>query len=248
MLVGGQALALWVNALQVPVPSVLAGGVTVDVDFLGTKADAAEHLEFLKIATAGQALRAEVRFPQPFEKTPNSAKITIFRGEQIEAEIDYLSHIIGYVGKDEDRLKERAILVEDLYQEGSSLRVMHPFDCLKSRLHNIYSLPNKRNTIHVAQAHLAVDVMKAYLLRLIGEAGDVRAALLPLLEAIIGLAASVVGLNAYQVYGLDVLDCLPQECLPDRFLQVRLPQAVAYINRRRIGRKGGKRRLLQNQR
>ena len=245
MLVGGQALALWVNALEVPVPAVLAGGVTVDVDFLGSKADAQEHLKFLEIATARARLRAEVRFPQAFENTPNSAKITIFRDAEIEAEIDYLSHIIGYVGKDEERLKARAIIVEDAYAAGSSLRVMHPFDCLRSRLCNLYSLPNKRNSIHVAQAHLAVCIMKAYLVRLINEASDVRAALFPLLESLIDLATSVVGVNAFQTYGVDVIDCFPTELLPGSFMEKRFPQAVSYIDRRRVGRRGGKKNLLR---
>lgn len=241
MLVGGQALALWVTALDVPVPKALSAGVTLDVDFLGTRAAAEEHHQFLKIAAARQRMRAEVKFPKPFENTPNSAKITIFRDGDVEAEIDYLSHIIGYVGKEEQRLKDRAIVVEDLYEEGSILRVMHPFDCLRSRVHNLYSLPSKRNPIHVAQAHLAVDVLRAYLVRLAVEPDDAREELFPLLEEIIVLAASSAGVVASNTFGINVLACVPEEGLPERFLKQRLPQATAYVERRRRGRRGGKR-------
>lgn len=240
MLVGGQALALWVNALNVAVPSALEGGVTVDVDFLGSAADAREHHAFLEIATAEKKMWTEVHFPLPFENTPNSAKITIFRESGIAAEIDYLSHIIGYVGKDEARLKARAIEIKDLYFSGSSLKVMHPFDCLRSRLCNIYSLPNKRNTIHVAQAHLSLEVMKAYILRLTAEEVDARAQLYPLLEEIVALASSRVGVDTFQNFGIDVLSCLPVEQLPECFVAKRLAQAEAYVQRRRFGKKGGR--------
>lgn len=240
MLVGGQSLALWVNALDVPVPRALEGGVTVDVDFLGSAADAREHHAFLEIATAEKRMWTEVHFPEPFENTPNSAKITIFRPSGIAAEIDYLSHIIGYVGKDEERLKARAIEIKDLYFAGSSLRVMHPFDCLRSRLCNIYSLPSKRNSVHVAQAKLSLEVMKAYILRVIAEELDERAQLYPLLEEIIGLASSRVGVDSFHNFGIDVLSCLPVEQLPERFVAKRFAQAYAYVQRRRFGKKGGK--------
>lgn len=241
LLVGGQALALWVNALDVPLPTALAGGVTVDVDFLGSAADALEHHAFLEIATAEKRMRTEIHFPPPFENTPNSAKITIFRQSDIAAEIDYLSHIIGYAGKDEDRLKDRAIEITDLYFAGSSLRVMHPFGCMRSRLCNLYSLPSKRNTIHVAQAHLALDVMRAFILKLTEEEASARAQLYPLLEEIIALAASRFGIDAFHSFGIDVLSCLPLEQLPEPFVGRRLTVAQAYIDRRRFGRKGGRR-------
>ncbi|WP_459061917.1 hypothetical protein [Stenotrophomonas sp. PSU-St15] len=241
LLVGGQALALWVNALDVPLPTALAGGVTVDVDFLGSATDAREHHAFLEIATAEKRMRTEIHFPQPFENTPNSAKITIFRASGIAAEIDYLSHIIGYVGKDEDRLKDRAIEITDLYFSGSSLHVMHPFDCLRSRLCNIHSLPSKRNTIHVAQARLALEVMRAFILKLTEEESDTRAQMYPLLEEIISLASSRVGVDTFHHFGIDVLSCLPVDQLPEPFVNRRLPLAQDYIHRRRFGKKGGKR-------
>lgn len=241
LLVGGQALALWVNALDIPLPTALAGGVTVDVDFLGSAADAREHHAFLEIATAEKRMRTEIHFPQPFENTPNSAKITIFRASGIAAEIDYLSHLIGYAGKDEYRLKDRAIEITDLYFAGSSLRVMHPFDCLRSRLCNIYSLPNKRNTIHVAQARLALAVMRAFILKLTEEETGARAQLYPLLEEVISLAASRVGIDTFHNFGIEVLSCLPVDQLPAPFIVRRLPIAQAYIERRRFGKKGGRR-------
>lgn len=239
MLVGGQALALWVNALDVPIPDVLSAGVTVDVDYLGSRADAQEHWKILSIAAGKQALRAEVHFPSPGDTTPNSAKITILRGTNIEAEIDYLCHLVGYVGRDEERLKGRAIVVEGLFAPGTKLRVMHPFDCLRSRLHNLFSLPGKRNKLHVAQAQLSLGVLKAYLVRLT-TAPDPRPELLPLLEELIVLAASRAGVNAYNVFGVDVFACLPEDGLPERFLAIRLPQARAYVDRRRYGRRGGR--------
>jgi hypothetical protein len=241
MLVGGQALALWVTALDVPIPAALSAGVTLDVDFLGTRDAAEEHHRFLQIATQRHHLRAEVRFPKPFENTPNSAKITIYRGDEVEAEIDYLSHIAGYCGREEQSLKDRAIIVEDLYEAGTILRVMHPFDCLRSRVHNLYSLPSKRNPIHIAQAHLAIDVLRAFLVRLTSEPGDAREQLLPVLEQVISLAAGNAGVAAHNEFGVDVMACIPESGLPDRFHLQRLPQAAAYVKRRRGGRKGGKR-------
>lgn len=239
MLVGGQALALWVNALDLPIPDALSAGVTVDVDYLGSKVDAHEHWKILSVAADKQSMRAEVHFPSPGDTTPNAAKITILRGTNVEAEIDYLCHLVGYVGHDEERLKNRAIVVEGLFAPGTELRVMHPFDCLRSRMHNLFSLPSKRNILHVAQANLSLSVLKAYLSRLTKEP-DPRPELLPLLEELIVLAASRAGVCAYNEFGVDALSCLPDSDLPERFLTIRLPQARAYVDRRRYGRRGGR--------
>ena len=240
ILVGGQAIALWVVALGVPIPPALEAGVTVDVDYLGTKQDAREHVDFLRASLQGGKLRCEVRFPRPFENTPNSAKITIYDDDQVAAEIDYLSSIIGYAGQDEEKLRSRAIAVDWAGINGSVLQVMHPFDCLRSRIFNLYELPSKRGVFSVAQCHLALSVLRAYIEHAIQSGALHRQLLFPLVEQVIELTTSRPGVDAFHKFNLDIMEALPIIPFYENFHERRLPQALQYIERRRYGRRKGR--------
>ena len=240
ILVGGQAIALWVSALGVPIPPALEAGVTVDVDYLGTKQDAREHVDFLRASLQGRKLRCEVRFPKPIENTPNSAKITIYNDDQVAAEIDYLSSIIGYAGQDEEKLRSRAIAVDWAGINGSVLQVMHPFDCLRSRIFNLYELPSKRGVFSVAQCHLALSVLRAYIEHAIQSGALHRQLLFPLVEQVIELTTSRAGVDAFHKFNLDIMGALPAIPFYENFHERRLPQALRFIERRRYGRRKGR--------
>jgi hypothetical protein len=57
---------------------------------------------------------------------------------------------------------------------GVDLRVLHPLDVLESRLQNLLLIPGKRHAAGIAQAHLAVRVVNAFLIRRIEEDASLR--------------------------------------------------------------------------
>ncbi len=239
ILVGGQALALWVSALNIPLPAALEAGVTYDVDYLGSRADAEAHFDLLETSFRGGALRAELRFPEPFEPTPNTAKITVFNGDAIAGEIDYLGAVIGYVGPAEIALRRRAIPIDWPGAHGS-LQVMHPFDCVQSRVHNLYALPSKRNPFHLAQTRLSLQVLKTYLSQTAATETSPRKILLPIAEEVIDLAHGRAGVFVHDHWEIDVLDAIPAAQYPSEFVRKRYGQAVRYAERCRNGRRGGR--------
>src|SRR5262249_49882951 len=79
-------------------------------------------------------------------------------------QIDFLAAIVGIATAD---AAERAVDVE--LPDGATLRVLHPLDVLESRLRNIQSLASKRNPVGVAQANLALQVVRKFLETLLAE-------------------------------------------------------------------------------
>jgi hypothetical protein len=241
LLVAGQALATWVDVFQLPLPSALMAGVTSDLDFLGDKDAAMLHHRLL----SGRYERVELIIPRFGEVTPNTAKILVYGEDQeaVEAEIDYLGALCGYGIEDEDRLKRRAIEIEfPSVPAAVKIRVMHPFDCLKSRIHNLATLTAKQNYRGVAQALLASDVQRAYFRHVFDTPGaDIRALIFPMAEAVIDLACQVDGVRVYHEFGVDVIACIEPSWFPEVFRQRRWPKALEQVQRRRFGRKGKKR-------
>lgn len=229
ILVAGQALATWVHVFEMPVPTALESGVTRDFDYLGDKAAAEAHSNILE----GRGLTVTLHFPDPDHLTPNTAvlMVRVPDGTSAETEIDYLGALCGYKLEDEVRLKARAIPIKF---EGavSPLRVMHPFDCLKSRFHNLDMLPNKRNAQGIAQAHLAVAVVREFLARALAH-DQVRSIALPMAERVIELAVSAVGVRVFRDFGIDPLEAIDVGSFPDLFRERRWPQAKEYVERRR---------------
>lgn len=241
ILVAGQALATWVDVFRLPLPRALDAGVTHDMDFLGDREAAQQH----HLVLSGRYGRVELLIPRFGDITPNTAKILVYGQDQttVAAEIDYLGSLCGYQLEDKDRLRRRAIKIEfpgvDLPVE---IQVMHPFDCLKSRVHNLATLTAKQNPRGLAQAHLAIDVVRAYFEQILQtEGADLRRLLYPMVEAVIDLTGSVDGVRAYHEFGVDLTSCIDSTLFPDLFQTKRWPKAVETIQRRRYGRSGKKR-------
>lgn len=239
LLVAGQALATWVDVFALPLPPALSAGVTRDLDFLGDKHAAALHHKLL----SSRYGKVELLIPKFGEITPNTAKILVYGDhDDIAAEIDYLGSLCGYQLEDEERLHRRAIPIEfPGFAAPVQIRVMHPFDCLKSRIHNLTTLTAKQNQQGLAQAKLAVDVVREHFREILRTDGaNLRLLLFPLAEAIIELAASRDGVRSFHEFGVDVLTSIEPEKFPENFREVRWPQALRYVSRRRYGREGKK--------
>lgn len=93
--------------------------------------------------------------------------------------------------------------------------ILHPLDVLESRLRNLAELPSKRNLQGIAQADLAIDVTRCFVLELLLREGNMR----QILNAI----------------GAVVADQIPSE----EFRTLRWPQLQTLIaeQRRRYARR-----------
>jgi hypothetical protein len=213
ILVVGQALAFWATSFSIPLSGELAEGVTADIDFLGSREDARR----LAAKLHGTAL-----IPSADDATPNSGKVIVrdFGATGRSLEIDYLSMLAGL---DEKAVVRRAIPVQTAT---SRLRVLHPFDCLASRVCNLHLLPAKRNAHGLAQARLALQVMTSFFLAQL-RAGQEKA-LYKVIEHLAALASSRSGRFVQRHHDLDLMACVPIEHFTGQaFRMKRWPQLLA---------------------
>lgn|GEM_PF-2159313 len=157
ILVGGQALGIWVDLLLEPnLVDTLGGPVTSkDVDFFGNVDLAQELAEHL----GGQVVRPDA----DHITTPETAIVLYERGGK-SYQIDILGRLAGLT---ETEVREGWI---DLpYGDGDDkvvVRVMAPFEVLRSRIANIVVL--RRNDAGAArQLQISPHVVEAYIRQLL---------------------------------------------------------------------------------
>lgn len=184
-LVGGQAVALWEHLLGLPVLTE-----TVDIDFLG---DAAQAQDLAAV------LGYQCRVPTDFDPTPNTAILVNQAGEVVA---DFLAFVAGL--NETDILRRRLRITSD---KGHAFFVLHPFDCLASRLANIALIPGKRGPQGYAQLGAAVRICRAYLLRLADERKTDEA--IRMANRIFDLALTDTGKRVFFERGIDLLEALP---------------------------------------
>src|ERR1700680_122993 len=195
LLVGGQALAFWADHLQVERPVNLVSGVTADADFIGDS-DLAKDL--------ARRLGWQVWIPALDDSTPQTGKVTHRTRSGEVKQVDFLSGVVGLTTKD---LVRRAIEME--IPNIGRLRVIHPVDVLDSRIQNLHLLPEKRTDAGIAQARLAVDVARAFILQEVATR-DERVGL-KLLERIADIASDIAAVRVFLLYDIDPLKAVPLE-------------------------------------
>lgn len=223
LLVGGQALAFWADHLQVERPLDLVSGVTADADFIGDSFLAKE------LATR---LGWKLWIPALDDSTPQTGKVTHRTKSGAVKQVDFLSGVAGLTTKD---LARRAIEIE--IPEIGNLRVIHPLDVLDSRIQNLHLLPEKRTPAGIAQAGLAVDVVRAFIRHEV-VTRDERSGL-KLLERVAEIAGDMAAVRVFLLYDIDPLRSIPLEDFrtTPTLHKVRWPQIVAEV--------GGKRESLR---
>jgi len=128
--------------------------------------------------------------------------------------VDFLSTLIGLI---QDEVRRMAVPVE---VEGEPpVWVMHPILCLQSRLENLYRLPAKRNGNGVAQARVAVDVAREFLIGLHADEDQRSAGRAA--KRICRIAASPAGVFAFFEYQIDPLAAVDPGRFPDPRFQER---------------------------
>lgn len=219
LLVGGQALAFWADHLQVERPQSLISGVTADADFIG---DAA-------LATRlGKRLGWQTWIPSLDDSTPQTGKVTHRTKSGEVKQVDFLSGVVGLTTKD---LARRAIEMD--IPDIGRLRVIHPADVLDSRIQNLHLLPEKRNDAGIAQARLALGVVRAFIAREVATRGE-RVGL-KLLERIAEMAIDIASVRVFLLYGIDPLESIPLEQFrtTTALHKVRWPQILSEVTRKR---------------
>lgn len=218
ILVGGQALALWVDRYNIARPPALREAITSDVDFRGTR----QHAQAL-----ARSLSWSLHIPSMDNATPQSAKVAIRLANGDVKEIDFLAHLAGM---DNRALARRSVSIE--IPGIGILRVIEPMDLLESRCQNLLLLPEKRNETGVAQATLAIGAARGYILETLKDAGERPA--LRLLERVGTLAVQKAGIHAWRTYGVEILEAVPIEAFKSpKLASHRWPAILHLANRKR---------------
>ena len=216
LLVGGQALAVWAQFFVVEPTGELADKVTLDVDFVGSRA----------VANAlSAALRWRLYIPSMEDSTPQTAKVSITLPDGGIKQIDFLKSIAGL---DTASIEARAVNL--VLANGAHIRVLHPLDVLESRLRNLDLLPSKQNPVGRAQMKLAVGVMAKFLRVLLAE--ESMRVVLDAVERVADIAFDPRLSQLLLAEGIDLLGEVPvQEIDSGPFRERRWPQLLAAQSR-----------------
>ncbi|MEB1902840.1 hypothetical protein VDR63_20265 [Xanthomonas campestris pv. campestris] len=156
VLVGGQALAFWINRFQLDTTKEILPAISRDVDFLTQTSSNTSPLIAFAAAIGGTAHIASLH------------SITALIGSaQSPADgthtynVDLIHRIIGLK---KDAVFENSVEVEINKESGKMIRVMHPFDLLASRSANLHLLKEKQNEIGVNQLKLSIAVVQQHLM------------------------------------------------------------------------------------
>ena len=219
LLVGGQALGLWVDQLGVERPAIFVASITTDADFLGSAQLA---------RTLGRGIGWKTWVASLDDYSPQIAKVTHLEPDGAIKQVDFLSGVVGLNTID---VRRRAICLE--VSGIGSVTLMHPVDVLASRIANLQVLPAKRTPAGFAQARLAIDMVAAFIREQIKSRGA-RAGL-RLLERVVGIAEDHSGLLVFVLYGIDVLKAAPVDAFLDmpELQSRRWPQVLAEVGLRR---------------
>lgn len=145
ILVGGQAVNVWVEhyRAQERLPELSTAGAftSKDVDFCAAR-DVVRSF-------AARLPKGRAKFPSLDDATPNVGIVIFADDGGYERTIDFLS---APFGMDAAAVQRRSVRY-DLYDAegrstGHGYRLMHPVDCMESRVHNVVGLAHAYDTPH----------------------------------------------------------------------------------------------------
>lgn len=221
LLVGGQALATWAVHYGIQPVGELSCSVTMDADFIGT-------------SDTAQALQRSLGPPWKLRKATfddageQAAKVyASVPGEGIK-QVDFLS---GIVGLDTKAVRKRASMIT--LADGVTVQLLHPLDVLESRLRNLDALPSKRNAVGVAQARLAVSVVRAFIENHMDTGGDLRT-VRQSVKRVEKLALDTRLSRVAFTYDIDIIAAIPVgRIVYPRFHEQQWPRVLARLERKR---------------
>lgn len=224
VLVGGQALAFWVEryADRFASPGPIN---SKDIDFCGSRAD---------VATAAARLDGTYQLPEPFANTPNTGIVTFVDPSGHDRWIDFLDDPYGLNAVD---VAKWSIEVEvPLPGALVTFRVMHPVHCLESRISNVGGLPGYQTEHALAQARASVACAREYIREVLDQTSAKAARRLN--EHVYRFAwQSLHARSVFRDYEIDPFEAvLVDERLSPDFLTKRYPDMQRRLARRRSQR------------
>lgn len=212
VLIGGQALAFWVNHYKVQLPSVLTGAISDDADILGTRDD----LKSIALKAKGIA-----EYEPQHSLSALIGHVTIPISEELFVNVDVLYKVVGIKA---DQVRDHASTGE---LGDVRFRVMHPIDVLISRTENLATLSEKQNEEGIAQLRLAIMVSAQYIRELSELPEDGQKHAMRVIERIVKLAKSGSGQKCTKQFGIRFLDALPGFAISNSSFQAtRWPQIL----------------------
>jgi hypothetical protein len=219
ILVGGQALAYWVEHFKIdPIQGCPEGEefVSRDADFLGRH----EHVKLMSEIVSGIT-----DYPSENAMTILCGQIFVVKNdEKTYMNIDVI-HRIGNM--DSEAVRRRAV---EVTMQGNGFLVMHPLDVLISRVENYRGIKEKQTSNGLRQVSLSIDVVKSYVAEAIER--DEKVAI-KAIEKIAEVARSAAGAyarkNGAEIYNAIDLSELATTIKIKNFLLLRLPKLEAEI-------------------
>jgi hypothetical protein len=226
VLVGGQALAVWVDYFGIAASwgSADDAVITRDTDFLGDRAF---------VERVAKVLPGRTVFPPRRALTALVAQIEIPRPDDTFLNVDVIHKVIGV---DADAIRRRAVQIEiELAGERIRFAVMHPVDVLSSRVANLARVPGKQTEEGVRQVRLAIQVVRSFMARMT-DGGDARTGqtrALKAIEAVARLGGSAAGRKVRAAFDIDFLEAIPADRIEsERFQKVRWPRLLTQLGKR----------------
>jgi hypothetical protein len=208
VLVGGQALSVWIVRYGLAVPAGLPV-VTRDTDFLTQSAAATASVEKFARAIGGKAI-----LPRRLDLTALVGQVELAVSDDAYINVDVIFRVVGL---DPAKVLARAVRVE--LGGATTFLVMHPFDLLKSRLANLHTLREKQNDKGAAQLRLGIEVARAYLREQAArfpaaETGAGRSPVQTLVSEIEKLALDDAGRKVAACWGIHIADAIDPALIP----------------------------------
>lgn len=216
VLVGGQALFIWVSHYKIDFASgPLVGSISDDADFLGNRSD---------VAAIAHSVSGKPKFPTEREMTAlvGQVKINVTPTEFVN--VDVLHRIVGMTA---DMVKKNA---SEVMLGETRFFVMHPLHVLLSRVENLAQLEAKQNEVGVEQTRLATLVAREYITQIAKEQDGSRHAL-KAVEQVVSIAKSSAGKKASRQFGISFFSAIPKYAIENETFHVmRWPRLCVELN------------------
>ena len=235
VLIGGQALSIWVGQLRHLLQGHLtpAQVISGDIDFLGNAAD---------VQLAADLLGGRARLTKWEDRTTLAGVAIFLDSDGHERRLDFLN---SPYGMSSDDVRNTAIEIDLMLPHQRQVRVwvMHPERCMESRVHNS-DLPTKQTELAWRQLRASIPCAHAFSHLLLDERGDAAVRdVLNLNERIFQFAQQTQSANLALHRDIEVFDAvLDDERLGEKFRTVRLPQMreqITALRRRERERRAG---------